>query len=60
MKCTCDKCDAVAACKYTFGKFWRMKSLGGRGCNSPFIPADGWQPPITVALLAAARKAETK
>lgn len=35
MKKLCKDCKAVAACKYTFGRFWDGKSSGGVGCNCP-------------------------
>lgn len=36
MKIKCVDCVASKACKYTFGRFYHVKSSGGVGCEYPF------------------------
>ena len=34
-KARCENCGGIAACRYTFGKYWYDKSHGGEGCCRP-------------------------
>ena len=34
----CAECAAIADCKLAFGIYWREKSNGGVGCNTPLKP----------------------
>lgn len=38
MKLKCIKCENITECRYTFGRFWALRSSDGTGCNHPFIP----------------------
>ena len=38
MKLKCIKCENITECRYTFGRFWTLRSSDGTGCDHPFIP----------------------
>lgn len=38
MKLKCIKCENITECRYTFGRFWALRSSDGTGCEHPFIP----------------------
>lgn len=34
----CESCEDITECRYTFGRFWALRSSDGKGCDNPFIP----------------------
>lgn len=38
MKKLCESCENITECRYTFGRFWALRSSDGTGCDHPFIP----------------------
>ena len=38
MKLKCIKCENITECRYTFGRFWALRSSDGTGCDHPLIP----------------------
>ena len=34
----CESCENITECRYTFGRFWALRSSDGTGCDHPFIP----------------------
>ena len=36
MKYRCETCATAADCKHAFGRFWSVRSHGGKGCDLQF------------------------
>ena len=34
----CESCENITECRYTFGRFWALRSSDGTGCDHPVIP----------------------
>lgn len=54
LRAHCKDCRVLAACRYTFGKFWEGKSGGGEGCYHPLSEEHARR--IREAIIEAERK----